>query len=60
MSAMTKMSRAIRLTIEDHAPTLRELSDDVLDDFVQIIGAFYLDLKDEATRRESGAERNSE
>ena len=52
MSAMASMSRAIRLEIEQHGGHLRELPDDVLHDYVLIVGAFYADLKAEFDRRE--------
>lgn len=50
---MAGMSRAIRLQIEEHStgPTLRELPDEVLYDYVQIVGAFFLDLREEQNRR---------
>lgn len=51
MSPMAEMSRAIRLEIQKHAPTLPELSDDVLTQFVQIVGAFYADLHQEWENR---------
>ncbi len=53
MSAMVEMSRAIRHTIEDHAPTLKELRDADLDDFITIVEAFYLDMREEQERRRS-------
>lgn len=51
--AMVSMSRAIRHTLEDFStgPSMRELPEDVLIEFVQIVGAFYADLRDEAKRR---------
>lgn len=49
---MTVMSRAIRRTVEEYAPTLKELPNDVLNDFVQIVGAYYFDLKGEQERRQ--------
>jgi hypothetical protein len=52
MSAMAGMARAIREELEQHAPTLQQLPDDVLNDFVQIVGAFWLDLDGEQRRRE--------
>lgn len=51
MSAMTEMSRAIRLTMQRYADTLGELPDDVLADFAEIIYAFNADLRDELRRR---------
>ena len=53
MNAMVEMSRAIRHTIEDHAPTLKQLRDQELDDFVLVVGAFYLDMREEQERRRS-------
>ena len=53
MSAMADMSRAIRLTIERHSATgkLTNLPTGTLEEFVQIVGAFSLDLKGELERR---------
>jgi hypothetical protein len=48
---MAAMSRAIRLQIQRHGETLRDLPDDVLRDYVDIVGAFYGDLRDEWNRR---------
>lgn len=57
MSAMVEMSRAIRETLERYgSPTLREIDDEALEQFVQITGAFYLDLKEELERRREGRE----
>jgi hypothetical protein len=53
-SPMVQMSRAIRLTIERQAPTLRELDDKTLRQFMQIVTAFSHDLKDEWERRVIG------
>lgn len=56
---MSEMSRAIRLQIERHgAMTLRDLDDDILDQFVQIVGAWAVDLRAEQTRRLSLAGGN--
>ena len=56
---MADMSRAIRLTIERHSATgkLTNLPTLILEEFTQITGAFYLDLKDELERRR---EQNTE
>ena len=53
MSAMADMSRVIRLEIEAKSVngTLKGLPDDVLADFVSIVGAFLGDLRDELARR---------
>lgn len=52
MSAMSDMSRAIRLTMEAYGGlTLQTLPNEPLGEFVQIVGAFYMDLKDELARR---------
>lgn len=50
---MAEMSRAIRLQIEAHSAdsTLSGLPDDVLQEYTQIVGAFYLDLKDALDKR---------
>jgi hypothetical protein len=54
MSAMADMSRAIREQIEAHSSgaTLESLPTETLRDYVQIVGAFWLDLRDELQRRE--------
>jgi hypothetical protein len=52
--AMVQMSRAIRHVIEDNSTpghTLKDVRDDDLLDFVQITGAFWADLREEAERR---------
>lgn len=51
MSAMADMSRAIRVTIQQHAPTLQELDDGTLKDFADIVGAFAMDLREEVNLR---------
>ena len=51
MSAMRDMSRAIRHELEDHGPTLREIPDEALKEYIHILGAFYSDLQDELKRR---------
>jgi hypothetical protein len=53
---MTEMSKAIREQIEERSKdnTLRGLDDETLDEYVRIVGAFYMDLRDEATRRQEG------
>jgi hypothetical protein len=48
---MRDMSRAIRHELQEHGPTLSEIPDDALAEYTQIVGAFWLDLKDEAERR---------
>jgi hypothetical protein len=52
-SDMANMSRAIRLQIEATSAdrTLAGLSDQTLEDYVAIVGAFYIDLKQELERR---------
>lgn len=55
MSAMSDMSRAIRLEIEKHGgTTLRDLPQDVLAEYATIVAAFALDLRQELDRRERG------
>lgn len=51
MSAMSDMSRAIRLELEKHGSTLRDVPTDELGQYTSIVGAFYADLKDELGRR---------
>lgn len=51
-SAMADMSRAIREQSQQHGATLRDLPDDVLRDYVLIVGAYYADLSAEAARRQ--------
>jgi hypothetical protein len=51
MSKMTEMSQAIRLQIEKDAPTLHDIPDEILAEYVTIVGAFYFDLKGELERR---------
>jgi hypothetical protein len=50
-AAMVQMSEAIRKTVEQYGQTLKDLPDDVLNDFEQIVMAFALDLRDEKQRR---------
>ena len=52
MSAMTDMSKAIRLQLEQHGPTLRDIPTPVLREQTQIVGAFYFDMKAEIERRD--------
>ena len=52
MTPMAEMSRAIRLELEKHGPTIKEIPDDALRDFHDIVTAFALDLADEIKRRE--------
>jgi hypothetical protein len=53
VTAMAGMSKAIRLEIQKHSPdnTLPGLPDEILADYVQIVGAFYMDLKDALDKR---------
>ena len=53
-SAMAQMSQAIRLCLQRHGETLRDLDDETLRQFVQIVTAFSHDLKDEWERRAIG------
>lgn len=57
MSAMADMSRAIRGALQEHTPEgekmLAAIPDKALDEFVQIVGAFYMDLRDEQSRRQA-------
>jgi hypothetical protein len=56
MSAMRDMSKAIRHELQEHGETLRDIPRETLDQFIQIVGAFYLDLKGEADRRDTEGE----
>jgi hypothetical protein len=56
MSPMAQMSKAIRTTIEQHAPTLPKLTDGTLMEFHSIVGAFYFELSDEMKKRGLGKE----
>lgn len=51
MSEMADMSRAIRTQLQRHGPTLHDIPADVLNQYVQIVGAFYYDLKEALERR---------
>ncbi len=58
LSPMVVMSRAIRHVLEDYEEPgieagLKSLPDDALLQFVQIVGAFYGDLKAEVDRRQA-------
>lgn len=53
---MADMSRAIRMEVERHAPTLTELPDEVLNDFAMISSAWAEDLRGEVARRKAVAE----
>jgi hypothetical protein len=57
-SAMASMSRAIRLQIQERSSDgkLSGLSDEVLVEYGQIVGALYFDLKDELLRRDQPEE----
>ena len=48
---MRDMSRAIRHELEDHGANLQAIPTLLLREYVQILGAFYFDLKDELARR---------
>jgi hypothetical protein len=54
MSAMSDMSRAIRIVIEGntHTGTLQGVPTETLRDFVEIVGAFYADMRDELKQRQ--------
>lgn len=51
MSVMSDMSKAIRLELEKHGSTLRDIPTDDLGQITSIIGAFYADLKEELAKR---------
>ena len=48
---MRDMSRAIRHELQEHGPTLKDIPTVELAEYVQILGAFYGDLKEELERR---------
>lgn len=52
-SYMALMSKAIREELERHGRTLKDVPLDTLKEYVQIVGAFYLDMKEEVERRET-------
>lgn len=49
---MALMSKAIREELERHGRTLKDVPTETLREYVQIVGAFYLDMKDELEGRE--------
>ena len=51
MSAMADMSRSIRFELERHGATLKEIPTEILSEYVTIVHAFYLDMKEELDRR---------
>ena len=51
VSYMRDMSRAIRHELEEHGATLQDIPDEVLVEYVTIVGAFYGDLMQEKRRR---------
>jgi len=50
---MRDMSKAIRHELRDHGDTLRDIPRDVLDQFTQIVGSYYMDMKAELERRDN-------
>ena len=52
MSAMRDMSRAIRHELREHGETLRDIDPNTLTELVEIVGAFYFDLRDELKSRD--------
>jgi hypothetical protein len=52
---MRDMSRAIRHELEDHGANLQAIPTLLLREYVQILGAFYFDLRDELERRMPGS-----
>lgn len=52
VSAMADMSRAIRLQLERHGPTVASIPTEVLREYASIVGAFAADLRDELEKRE--------
>jgi hypothetical protein len=48
------MSRAIRHELVEHGPTIKDVPTEVLGDLVQVLGAFYHDVREELQRREMG------
>jgi len=53
------MSRAIRHQFSDYGPTIRDIPDDVLGEYAEILGAFFYDLVGEKERRGLVAQRPS-
>lgn len=53
-SVMRDMSRAIRHELSEHGSSLQEVPMEVLGDLVQVLGAFYHDVREEIERREMG------
>jgi hypothetical protein len=56
---MRDMSRAIRHELEEYGPTLREIPDETLTEFAEILGALFYDLVGEKERRGLVAQRPS-
>ena len=54
---MRDMGRAIRMELNELAPTLQEISDDDLREATEILGAFFYDLVGEQDRRGWGSGR---
>jgi hypothetical protein len=56
MTPMVAMSQAIRLELEKHGGTIREIPDGALRDFHDVLTAYRLDLADEMRRRKEDAD----
>jgi len=48
---MRDMSRAIRHELQEHGASLSDVPTEVLADIVQVMGAFYMDIREEYERR---------
>jgi len=54
---MRDMSRAIRMELQEHGPTLQAIPDSELGEITEIVGAFFYDLVSEQDRRGWGSVR---
>ena len=52
LRAMTDMSRAIRLEVQKHGDTLKDVPTDILRDLTTITGAFWADMLSELKERD--------
>jgi hypothetical protein len=49
---MADMSRAIRMQLQLHGPTLKDVPTEDLREYTTILQAFYLDLREELEKRD--------
>jgi hypothetical protein len=59
VSAMRDMSRAIRMELQEYGPTLQSIPSEILNEYTEIVGAFFYDLVGEKERRGLVASRPS-